>query len=91
MSHQIGDRPIEDGLRETMVNIMRGLDEIFNQGLSGDEKNVGIVMLLFPYGANDGRCNYISNGARREDIVTLFKEQIARFEGMPEVKSDARH
>jgi hypothetical protein len=41
------------------------------------------VILSFPYGAHDGRCNFISNGADRKHIVALFKEMIARFEGMP--------
>ena len=29
------------------------------------------------------------NGAKREDIVTLMKEMIARFEGQPEMKGTA--
>jgi hypothetical protein len=34
------------------------------------------------------RCNYISNG-RREDVVVLLKEQLARFEGSPDVTGRA--
>ena len=30
--------------------------------------------------------NFISNGADRRDLVVLFKEMIARFEGQPEVQ-----
>jgi hypothetical protein len=33
-------------------------------------------------------CNYISN-ARREDVIMLLKEQLARFEGQPEVSGRA--
>jgi hypothetical protein len=29
------------------------------------------------------------NGADRKDIVTLFKEQIKRFEGQPEISGRA--
>ena len=32
--------------------------------------------------------NYISN-ADRADVVTLLKEQLARFEGQPEMKGSA--
>lgn len=32
-----------------------------------------------------GRCNYISNGADRRDIVSLLREQAARFEGSPDI------
>jgi hypothetical protein len=31
----------------------------------------------------------MSNGAAREDIVTLMKEMIARFEGQPEMEGRA--
>jgi hypothetical protein len=45
--------------------------------------------LVFPFGAEDGRCNYISNGADRRDIVTMLKEQIKRFEGQPDMEGHA--
>jgi hypothetical protein len=45
---------------------------------------------MFPFSdigdGGEGRCNFISNGADRKDIVTLFKEMITRFEGQPEMK-----
>ena len=48
------------------------------------------MLLVFPFnesGDTTGeRCNFISNGADRKDIVVLFKEMIARFEGQPETK-----
>jgi hypothetical protein len=31
----------------------------------------------------------VSNGADRQDVVTLMKEMIARFEGQPEVTGRA--
>lgn len=40
-----------------------------------------VVLLVAPFGAPPGaRVNYIGNG-KREDIVTMMKEVIARFEG----------
>jgi hypothetical protein len=47
------------------------------------------VLLVFEFGDDPGRCNFISNGADRRDIVTLFKEMIARFEGQLEVSGRA--
>jgi hypothetical protein len=47
--------------------------------------------MVFPFSADaDGahRCNYISN-ASREDVVVLLKEQLARFEGQPEIEGRA--
>lgn len=45
--------------------------------------------MMFPFENFDGRCNYMSNGADRQDIVTLMREMIARFEGQPELKGQA--
>ena len=47
------------------------------------------LVMLFPLGSHDGRCNYISNGADRNDVVTLMKEMIQRFEGQPEISGRA--
>jgi hypothetical protein len=55
----------------------------------GKDRKTGFVLLVFPFGAQEGRCNYISNGADRRDIVTMMEEQIARFEGQPEMKGRA--
>jgi hypothetical protein len=76
--------PIEEQYRESMQRVAAALDEIFNPGQRAPNKAVGFVLLLFPYGSHDGRCNYISNGADRRDITVLFREMISRFEGAPE-------
>jgi hypothetical protein len=82
----LGDQPIQPKFIEQMNNVAKGLDEIFNPGLKAPHKKVGFVLLVFPYGDTEGRCNYISNGADRRDICTMFREQIARFEGQAEFK-----
>lgn len=96
MAERLGDQPIEPEHREMMNKIARTLDEVFNGEAAqprarghGLERKVGFVLLVFPFGEKEGRCNYISNGADRKDIVTLFKEQIKRFEGQPEISGRA--
>jgi hypothetical protein len=86
--HTLGDAPIEEAYREQMNAVAKGLDQIFN-GEDGAAREVGFVLLVFEYGEKEGRCNFISNGADRRDIVTLFKEMIKRFEGQPELKGTA--
>ena len=86
---RLGDAPIEDAYRQQMNAVAAGLDEFFNDGVKGDAREVGFVLLVFPFGEKEGRCNFISNGADRRDIVTLMKEMIARFEGQPEMKGRA--
>jgi hypothetical protein len=88
--HTLGDGPISAEYHDRMNAIARALDQMFNGDVRGPERKVGFVLLQFPYGDADGaRCNFISNGADRKDIVVLFKEMIARFEGQPEVSGIA--
>jgi hypothetical protein len=88
-THTLGDAPIEEKYEEQMQQLARGLDKIFNGDKRGHDRKVGFVLLVFEYGDQEGRCNYISNGANRRDIVTLMKEQIKRFEGQPDVTGTA--
>jgi hypothetical protein len=83
-SNAIGDAPIEPAYREMMNGVAQALDAAFNGELKGPARKTGFVLLVFPFGNEDGRCNYISNGADRKAIVTMMKEQIKRFEGMAE-------
>lgn len=80
MTTRLGDQPVEPKYVEQMNAVARGLDRIFNGDKRGDDRTTGFVLLVFDFGEKEGRCNYISNGADRHDIVTLFKEQIKRFE-----------
>jgi hypothetical protein len=82
----LGDGPIEQQHRAIMNALASGIDDALNpQRDSGGKRTVGFVLLVFPFNSTDGRCNYISNGADRKDIVVMLKEQIARFEGQPEM------
>jgi hypothetical protein len=86
---RLGDAPIDPEYRELMNRVARALDDMFNGDARGADRKAGFVLLVFPFGEKEGRCNYISNGADRRDIVTLFKEQIKRFEGQPDMKGRA--
>jgi hypothetical protein len=89
MTKKLGDAPIDEKYRDMMNGVAKALDSTFNGGMHGADRKVGFVLLVFEFGEKEGRCNYISNGADRSDIVTLFKEQIKRFEGQPDVKGNA--
>jgi len=85
----LGDAPIEPKHLEMMNAIAGVLDEAFNGDAKGADRKTGFVLLVFPFDGHEGRCNYISNGADRRDIVVLMKEQIKRFEGQPEITGTA--
>jgi len=88
--HQrLGDAPVEAEYHAKMTAIMQALDEFVNEGAKGGARKTGFVVMMFPFGDTSGRCNYMSNGADRRDVVTLMKEMISRFEGQPELKGSS--
>jgi hypothetical protein len=89
---ELGDAPIEPEYYAMMNDVARLLDKAFNGDAHGKDRPTGFVLMVFPFAEfekGDARCNYISNGADRNDVVTLMKEMIARFEGQPEQKGTA--
>ena len=72
----LGDGPIQNEYRDMMKAMARAIDEFVNP--TGKKEN-GFIIMMFPFGDVEGRCNYISN-AQRADVVKMLKEQIKRFE-----------
>jgi hypothetical protein len=83
----LGDKPIERQYRDVMNDMAKFIDAAFNGPVKGHKRKTGFVLMAFAFGG-EGRCNYISN-ARREDVVVALKEQLARFEGSPDVTGHA--
>lgn len=88
MSKKLGDGPIDPALTKTMNGIASALDQIFNGTAAGAERTTGFVLMVFPFGDDAGRVNYISN-AERADVLATLKHQLARFEGQPDVEGKA--
>lgn len=86
---QLGDAPIEQAYHDKMNALAGAIDELFNGDAKGDARETGFVLMVFPFGDRSGRCNYISNGADRRDIVVLMKEMVQKFEGQPDMKGRA--
>lgn len=90
--HTLGDGPVQEQYKQQMIAIVKALDETFNGDAKGADRDTGFVLIVYSFdklNKGDSRCNFMSNGADRKDIVTLFKEMIARFEGQPEQKGSA--
>jgi hypothetical protein len=83
----LGDAPIEAAYFEKMNALAAAIDEFFNGDLRGEQRHTGFCLMVFEFG-EPGRANYISN-AQRTDVVTMLKEQLARFEGQPEMRGRA--
>lgn len=86
---RLGDAPVEAEYHAKMTAVAQVIDEFFNGKDKGQARKVGFCLMVFPYGEATGRCNYMSNGADRKDVVALMREMIARFSGQPETKGSA--
>jgi hypothetical protein len=85
----LGDAPIEHEYADLMNKLAHILDTGFNGHVpEGKDKETGFILIVFKFGDDSGRTNYISN-ADRKDVVTMLKHQIKRFEGQPDVKGTA--
>lgn len=89
-THNIGDGPVEQRHVEHMKELARAIDTYLNPQRIDDpvaERTVGFVLLVSSF---DGeRCNYMSN-IRRQDVVAMLTEQLARFRGMPTTESSTK-
>jgi hypothetical protein len=77
-THDIGSGPIDPKYKDMMKDVAITLDVFFNERT--EPRQTGFVLLVFPFGEKEGRCNYISNGADRSDIIKLLREQANRFD-----------
>lgn len=82
----MSDDPISEQYLAQMHGLMGVVDEVFNGKSSGAARKTGVILLVFPMNAEGdapvpGRCNYMSNGANRDDVKAMFKQVIARWEG----------
>lgn len=75
---QLGDMPVEEQFVVQMQAIAQTLDEFLNPDLNAEQRKNGFILMVFPFGDQSGRANYISN-ARREDVAKLLAEQAKRF------------
>ena len=76
-----------DETRRFLNTLASVLDDALNEG--AHPKRTAFVLLVMPFNGPEGaRTNYVSN-AKREDIVNMMKEVVARFEGQPEQKGTA--
>jgi len=92
MAEKLGDQPIQPEFYEKMNHVAAALDKFFNGDQKGKARPTGFILMVYPFrelASGDARCNYISNGADRRDVVVLMKEMIARFEGQPEQSGTA--
>lgn len=91
MTERLGDGPIQQKYRAKMNAVAQVLDEMFNGDAKGADRKTGFCLMVYPFGeaGEKDRCNYISNGADRRDVVVLMKEMIRRFEGQPEATGRA--
>lgn len=88
--NEIGDGPVDPKYVRMMNTFAGVLDEIFNNGSSGQDRQVGFALMIFPFHSQEGRCNYVSN-ASRPDVVRLLADQLRAFHEQEEAAEQTRN
>ena len=63
---------------QVMTEMAKAVNDILNDGHRPGLN--GFVILAVPFDEINGQANYVSN-CRREDIISIMKTMIARWEG----------
>lgn len=70
--------PIDERFIKVMNDLAADLDHLFNGGLKGEDRRIGFLLCVYPFGALS-RFNYISN-SERASVIDLLHEVLDRFE-----------
>jgi hypothetical protein len=54
---RLGDAPVEQKYHDKMVAVAKAIDQFFNGDKHGDEREVGFVLMVFPFSDHEGRTN----------------------------------
>lgn len=82
MTKRLGDAPIQPEYVAQMQHVAVALDMFFNgDARTGVDRKTGFVLLVFDYGEGEGRCNYISNGARSQGHRDAVQRADSSFRG----------
>jgi hypothetical protein len=78
--------------KDALQSLALALDRILNGATVVNEplpkRTNGFVLMVFPFGDENGQCHYVSNGASREDIIRLFTEQLRQLKAQGEKQED---
>tara|TARA_R110000744_G_scaffold63234_2_gene130091 strand:+ start:1269 stop:1757 length:489 start_codon:yes stop_codon:yes gene_type:complete len=74
-----GTEPLERQFQDIMMGMANHCDAALNPGQEGPARKVGFVLLVFPFGQEDGKVNYLTNGADRAEIIRLMQAQVDGF------------
>lgn len=84
--------PIQAEHHAAMNELAHKIDHFLNGPKQlGVLRELGFVLLIAEFGKiENGRVNYISNG-RREDMIAMLREYLARLEGRYEEAGPQKH
>jgi hypothetical protein len=72
-SRKDADELNEPWFRREMKAIGAVLDKWLNRDIPGRNRRFGFALVVFPFGKNKARCTYVSNGAKRKEVVAMLR------------------
>ena len=77
MSQQDEDKAVHEYILQKTHLSAKVIDKYFND--DPDNKDIGFILLVFPIGEDQGRCNYVSNKVPRENAKRILEAQAKRL------------
>jgi len=62
-----------------ITDIARALDQHFNGERTGAGRDMGFAIMVWPFGAGPGECEFASN-CERASLISILREMATRLE-----------
>ena len=84
----------EEQLKDRRLQAIRGITQALEIMLNGNKKDpkerkTGYILLLYPLDPMSTSLNIVTNQAEMPDVIAIFKEQIAIYEGQARTHGNA--
>jgi len=74
---------------EIMDQIINELDGFFNPGKAREDREVGLVLIVYPMTAAQGKVSIGTNSATEEQVANLMRNMLVHYDTMQAAKAEA--
>jgi hypothetical protein len=68
--------------REVLDTVVSELDGFFNKGKPREDRDVGFVLIVYPFVADQGTVNIGTNGATEEEVANLMRNMLKHYDAL---------
>jgi hypothetical protein len=65
---------------EIMNKVTDELDGFFNPGVAREDRQTGLVLIVYPFSAGQGQVHIGTNGADEEEVVMIMRKMVEHYD-----------